>query len=256
MQPPVALVGLGEMGGVFARGLLRSGHPVYPIIRGMDPAQAAAAMPEPEAVLVAVAERDVHPVMESLPEQWHDRLCLLQNELLPQDWERHGVADPTVISVWFEKKRGQDVKVIIPSPARGPHARLLETALGSLDIPTRLLETRAQLLFELVLKNLYILTTNIAGLQVGGTVGDLWAAHRTLAREVADEVMDIQAALAGTDLDREGLIRAMVSAFAGDPDHKCMGRSAPARLARALEYADRFRLDVPRLRALGASRMG
>ena len=96
MQPPVALIGLGEMGGVFARGFPRTGHPGYRLIRGMDPGQAASAMPDP------------------------------------------------------------------------------------------------------------------------------------------------QAALTGTDPDRDGLIQAMVSAFSGDPDEECTGRSAPARLARTLEYADRF----------------
>jgi hypothetical protein len=62
-----------------------------------------------------------------------------------------------------------------------------------------------------------------------------------------------QAGLTGTDLDRKGLIQAMVPASAADPDHKCMARSAPARPALALEYADRFRPDVTRLWALGAS---
>ncbi len=33
-----------------------------------------------------------------------------------------GFVQPTVISVWFEKKKGRDVKVLIPSPAYGPAA--------------------------------------------------------------------------------------------------------------------------------------
>ncbi len=33
MNAPVVLIGVGEMGGVFARGLLRLGHPVYPVPR-------------------------------------------------------------------------------------------------------------------------------------------------------------------------------------------------------------------------------
>jgi len=35
-----------------------------------------------------------------------------------------------------------------------------------------------ELLYELVRKNLYILTINIAGLKTGGTVGELWGKHR------------------------------------------------------------------------------
>ena len=48
------------------------------------------------------------------------------------------------------------------------------------------------------------------------------------------------------------LIAAMLKAFAGDPDHGCMGRSAPARLARALQQADAAGLAIPRLRAIAA----
>jgi hypothetical protein len=44
----------------------------------------------------------------------------------------------------------------------------------------------------------------------------------------------------------------MLAAFDGDPEHKCMGRSAPARLARAIRQADEAGLDVPRLREIAA----
>ena len=33
MNEPIVLVGIGEMGGVFARAFLRAGHPVYPVNR-------------------------------------------------------------------------------------------------------------------------------------------------------------------------------------------------------------------------------
>ena len=108
MNRTIALVGVGEMGGVFARGFLRAGHPVYPVTREMDMAAAAVAVPDPALVLVAVAEGDLHAVLSELPERWRDRVGLLQNELLPRDWQRHGLENPTVISVWFEKKKGQD----------------------------------------------------------------------------------------------------------------------------------------------------
>jgi len=105
--------------------------------------------------------------------------------------------------------------------------------------------------FELVLKNVYIITTNIAGLRVGGSVGELWAEHQQLARDVANDVIDIQEALTGASFDRDALIKAMLLAFDGDLQHKCMGRSAPARLQRALQHADQHALPVPTLRAIG-----
>jgi hypothetical protein len=248
MKKPVVVIGIGEMGAVFARGFLRIGHPVFPVPRDIDANEAVDVYPDPEMVLVAVAEKDIHRTLENMPVAWKEKVCLLQNELLPGDWE--GYSDPTVISVWFEKKKGQDSKVIIPSPAHGPRAQLLADALGSIDIPIKILDTPEQLLFELVVKNLYILTSNIAGLRTEGTVGELWNKHQTFARGVADDVIDIQEALTGEIFNREALIQAMVHAFEGDTEHKCMGRSAPARLARAIENADRLKLDVATLRSI------
>lgn len=245
MKKPVILIGMGEMGGIFARGFLRLGHPVYPIVRGQSLEETTSACAEPEAVVVAVGEKDLPAVLEQLPRQWQDKLVLLQNELLPSDFASY--PQVTVISVWFEKKPGQEFKVIIPSPAFGPRARLLENALGTLGIPVKVLADHEQLLFELVLKNLYILTTNIAGLKTGGTVGDLWQQHRTVAEAVANDVIELQEALTGQRFDHQQLIEAMLRAFEGDPAHKCMGRSAPARLERALNHGERQGIDLPTL---------
>ena len=71
---------------------------------------------------------------------------------------------------------------------------------------------------------------------------------------MASDVIDLQEALTGERFDRERLIAAMVAAFEGDPAHKCMGRSAPARLARALEHGDRLGLGLPTLRRIAAAR--
>ncbi|MGB0712802.1 MAG: hypothetical protein ACPGUC_04500 [Gammaproteobacteria bacterium] len=250
MKAPIVVIGIGEMGSVFARGFLRAGHPVHPVTRDTDMHALAAELPAPELVLLAVAEKDLHASLEGLPEAWRGRLGLLQNELLPRDWEQHGIDNPTVISVWFEKKKGQDSKVIIPSPAHGPKASLLVNSLGGIDIAARHVPDAADMLDELVIKNAYILTSNIAGLEVGGSVGDLWSSHPAVARAVFTDVMAIQDHLTGHDNDRDAVLKGMLNAFDGDPDHKCMGRSAPARLHRALEIADEAGLAVPKLREI------
>jgi ketopantoate reductase len=250
MKSPVVVIGIGEMGSIFARGFLRAGYPVYPVTRDADIVAMAQKMPAPELVLIAVAENALHAILETLPAAWHGRIALLQNELLPNDWEQYGFSSPTVISVWFEKKERQDMKVLIPSPVFGPQAGLLAEALAALEIPTRILASDAELLFELVVKNVYIVTTNCAGLATGGTVSELWKNHRELADTIAREVIDIQQALTGQSFNADALIKAMLVAFDGDPDHGCMGRSAPARLARALQQADDAELTVPRLREI------
>jgi hypothetical protein len=248
----IVIIGLGQLGRVLAGGLLRTGHSVVPVTRGDDMVSVAHAHPDPALVLVAVAENDLHPVLAALPGAWRPRVALIQNELLPRDWEKYHYADPTVISVWFEKKKGTDARPLIASPVAGPGAAILCRALTSIDLPCREVLPGDALLFELVRKNVYILTTNIAGLKTGGTVSQLWAQHEAFAREVANEVMDVQDALTGVAHDRERLIAGTLEAFHGDPEHGCTGRSAPARLARALQHADAFGLAVPTLRALAA----
>ncbi len=246
----VVIVGLGQLGRVIAGALLRAGCRITPVNRGDDLEKLSRLLPAPELVLVAVAEADLPGVLENLPLHWKSRLGLIQNELLPRDWLRHAIVCPTVVSVWFEKKPGTDAKPILPSPVAGPKAGLLVRALEGIGLPARTVGTDDALLYELVRKNVYILTTNLAGLKTGGMVGDLWKSHELFARQIANEVMDIQDWLTGATLDREKLITGMLEAFDGDPQHGCTGRSAPSRLARALHHADQAGLAVPTLRSL------
>ncbi|MCG7947434.1 MAG: hypothetical protein N0C84_13925 [Candidatus Thiodiazotropha taylori] len=241
----IVLIGIGEIGGVLAKGFLRLGYTIHPVTRDMRMEEKAEQLPNPALVVVAVGEADLPAVLTELPDNWRSRVGLLQNELLPGDWrETH---NPTVISIWFEKKPGMDPKVIIPSPVFGPQAALIEDALQQVNIPSKVLADEAQLLFELVTKNLYILTTNLAGLKTGGNVAELWQNHQSFAESVAREVIQLQQVLTGQSLDAEALIDAMLEAFDGDPQHKCMGRSAPARLERALAHARQHGLTLPQL---------
>lgn len=247
---PVVIVGIGELGSLFARGFLRLGHPVVPVVRGMSPLEVAGRAPTPELVLVAVAEADLDPVLSSLPPAYRRRTALLQNELLPRDWERHGLEDPTVIVVWFEKKANRPVKSLLPSAVYGPGAELAARAIEQNALPVRRLASPEELLLELVTKNLYILSINLAGLPVGGTVRELREHHADWLHAVTDEVLDLQEALVGSALPRGELLKRREAAFDADPDHVATGRSAPARLARALDDARRLGVPVPTLEAL------
>jgi hypothetical protein len=251
MREPIVVVGLGQMGGTFAHGWLRGGHSIHPVTRAMDPLAVAAEVPAPALVLVATGEAELDPVLAGMPAPWRDRLVLLQNELLPEDWERHGISEPTVAIVWFEKKKVTAVRPILPTRVCGPRAELVRSSLRALDIPAQSIEPD-ELLFELVRKNLYILTSNIAGLEVGGTVGELAAQHRALAADVAAEVVAVQAWRARRALPFDALFAAMLEAFDADPGHTCTGRSAPARLRRALDHADQAGLSVPTLSRIAA----
>jgi hypothetical protein len=250
MNKAVAIIGIGEMGAVFARGFLRCAYPVYPITRSLSLSDAAAQIPEPVLVLVAVAEKDLPDILADMPEKWRGRLGLLQNELLPGDWNRFHISDPTVISVWFEKKKGQDVKVLVSSPVYGPQADIIAECLKSIDIPSRVLGDKDELLLQLVLKNLFILTLNIAGLKTGGTVADLWLNNNVLARSVAHEIIQLQEWLVQSELPRERLVADLEKAIHANLNHNCVGRSAKERLERAVKLADKAGLAVSAIRKI------
>ena len=251
MKKPIVVLGIGELGSVFARSFLKNNYPVYPITRTTDIDELKTNI-DPELILICTAEGDLQSALSSIPVEWKDRVAMMQNELLPRDWESHNFIDPTVISVWFEKKKGMDSKVLISSPAYGPKAQILADSLALIDIPAHAVADEDELLFELVLKNLYILTTNIAGLAIksGANVNDLRNNHLDLMRKVSTDVLKLQESLTGKTFNESDLEKGMIKAFEGDLEHGCMGRSAPARLDRALELAKEFNLEVPALQKI------
>ena len=254
MNKPIVIVGIGELGGVFARAFLRNGYPVCPVTRNMDIYHQAENIPQPELVLVAVAEKDFKAVMATIPAAWRNCIGLLQNELLPRDWKAYDITEPTIISVWFEKKKGIEYKVLIPSRAHGPKAGLIAESLENIEIPCKKLSSEDELLYELVFKNMFVLTINIAGivLEEGATTETLWSQHNEFARTIADEVIDVQEWLAKATFHRKSLIDGLAEGVYGDPQHKCKGRAAQGRLTRVLDIADEAGLEIPRIRDIRA----
>ena len=252
MQPPVTIIGIGELGGVFARAFLSAGHPVYPVTRDMPLNQTLDLIPPSALTLIAVGEKDLPGVLQEIAPGRKISVGLLQNELLPKTWQANGVTDPTVISVWFEKKKGMDVKVLRPSPLFGPQADLVADALEGIGVPCRRLGTADELLKELVIKNVFVYMINICGLKTGGTTGALWQEHADLARRVAAEIIALQEVLTETTFSRDELMEGVIDGITGDPLHSCMGRSAPGRLARYLDMADRAGIAAGAIRSIQA----
>jgi ketopantoate reductase len=247
MKQAIVIIGIGELAGVFARGFLKCGHPVYPITRGMDLAEECLQIPAPKLVLVTVQESELDSVLKQLPEAWYDKVALVQNELLPRDWLAHQIKNPTVTVVWFEKKKTMEATNVLQSPSFGPNALLVSKALQAVDIPAPVLESEQDLLYELLRKALYIFTVNIAGLVNNCTVGELWGQHQSLAREIAEEIILIQEFLTAKKLPQEKLISGMVEGIKDCPDRHCLGRSAESRLERVLKYAEEANLNTPKL---------
>jgi ketopantoate reductase len=252
MNQPIVVIGIGELGGVFAKSFLRKGCPVYPVSRSMNISAEAKNLPDPQLVLVAVAENEFPTVMATIPARWQNRIGLLQNELLPRDWKSYNIENPTVISVWFEKKRGMDYNVLIPSRVYGPKAKLIADSLEEINIPCNVLNTEDDLLYELVRKNVFVFTINIAGLvlEESTTTEILWTQHNELACEIADEVIDVQEFLTGASFQRKRLMDGFIEGIKGDPNHKCRGRSARGRLDRVITVAGEAGLQIPRIKEI------
>lgn len=250
MSAEAVVVGVGELGGLFAHGFLRSGLTVVPVRRRDPLATVAQTHPSPDLVLVAVGEDDLDAVLASCPVTWRKRVCLIQNELLPHAWQAHDLTTPTVCVVWFEKKRGKAVKELLPSVVHGPAAARLAQALTEVGIGSRVAESSDDLLTALIEKNAYILTTNLAGMRTGGTVEELFDAHREFALSVLAEVIELQSALTSTTVNADAILTTVERAVQADPAHQCTGRSAPRRLERALAHGDRLGLSLPVLRGL------
>jgi ketopantoate reductase len=227
----IAVVGMGQLGGLLSAGLAMQGHTIVPFLRGDS--VASLVDHAPRVVLVAVGERDLASVLDAIPASLRDRVVLLQNELLPPDWEREGIVDPTVLVVWAEKKAGRAPRVIRPTPIAGPHAERFVAALARVDVPAEILDDRDALTHALVVKNVYILVTNLAGLRHGiRTTGALADAHGELVRSIASEVLDVEEARLGAKVDRERVIAEAVDAMRADPEHGCAGRTAKEREER------------------------
>ncbi len=90
------------------------------------------------------------------------------------------------MTIWFEKKPGKEYSVVAPSCIYGPHAVSIAESLAGIGIPSNVLAGEEELLFERVLKNVFVFTLNIAGLAVeeGTTAEGLWTRHNELVRDI------------------------------------------------------------------------
>lgn len=243
----VLLVGPGQLGRVIAGGLVACGVSVDPVVRG----EAIAPDAEHELVLVAVGERDLDGVLASIPASHRDRVVLLQNELVPASWQAHAIARPTVLVVWFEKKKGRAIQEVRETEIAGPHAALFVRALAAMDVHAKEISEPA-LAGALVVKNLYIVGANVLGLAVGGTTGELVARHREQTLAVLREVLAIERTRLGAvhAIDDGEVLDRTLAAFVADPSHGTLGRTARERLERALDRARRAGLRTAALDAI------
>lgn len=246
-----AIVGLGQLGQLLGEGLSALGHAVEPILRSTP--DRAAILGRVDRVLVAVGEDDLPAVLAELPRRLRDgRTWLLTNELSVGDL-RGVLTEPTVMAFWTEKKAGRPPVAVAATKVAGPDRALAVRVLAAAGVPAEPIDDDA-LADELVLKNLYILVSNLAGLvafpEDSGTVGALCADHRPLAEAIAADVLAVEEARLGAAVDRATLLTRLWQAFDADPAHACRGRTAPARLRRTRARARTLGVPTPALDAI------
>jgi ketopantoate reductase len=247
MRKPAVIIGIGQIGTVFAKGFLRLGYPVFPVLRGSSLSTCANEVTDPVTTLIAVREEDLHIVLEQLPLAWANSVVLVQNDLLPRDWEKHKIGSPTVVSVWFEKREGVAPTPYFPSPIFGPQDTLIRDVFRAVDLPQSIMSNYEAMVTELVRKNLYIISKNIVGLVAEGTVGEVWEQDQDVFFRVIEDVFNIQAALVEIVLDKERLLKQVADDIEALPDKGTAGGSAKARLTRMLQAADSVGINASAL---------
>ncbi|MFT3928095.1 MAG: hypothetical protein QM778_36540 [Myxococcales bacterium] len=253
------VMGIGELGQLYATAALKRGMRVIPVTRAARPEVALQGIPLDTPLLVAVGEADLEPALESLPKPRLDSIILLQNELFPSLWQRFSER-ATVMVPWLLKKKGEPLLVARSTPVYGQFAELAQALHESLGFAVDRLPDMAALEQAIVDKYAFILSVNALGLMRDIRLGE-WL--KDGPQEV--QVLAREAAVLGSRLVSEGarspsnqpidLNQTVAQVHAGMlhmAGMRAKGRTAPDRVRRALEHAGRFRLNTPAL--LQASR--
>lgn len=242
----LVVYGLGELGQLYGAAALRAGYRVTPITRDVEPELALHGLPADVPILVAVGESALDDVLTGLGKARGDAVILLQNELFPSVWRKHDI-EPTVLVPWLLKKRGSPLLVARKTPVYGVHAELVHSLHRALSLPCEELSHEHALYQALVEKYAFILTINALGLLRDRTLG-LWLQEdpsrvAALARETAQ----LGAVLCESEVDLPRCERAVVEGMRALHSISARGRSAEARVARAVSEGQRIGLELPEL---------
>lgn len=242
------LIGPGQLGRAIGGGLLACGVSLDVALRDSH----IETWSQYDFVMVAVGEKDFERAVRAVPAEARNKLVLLQNDLVPSSWRALDVTHPTVLVVWFEKKKGKPAQVVRTSDLAGPHSALFARAFEAIDMPARVI-AEADCVRALVVKNLYILASNAMGLRLGGgTTGSLVAEHRAETTRLLRELCTLERARLNAAenalLEDEALLEETFAAFASDPQHGLVGRTAKERVEKALLRAREAGVSMATLR--------
>jgi hypothetical protein len=241
--------GVGELGKLLATAALRRGVRVTPITRSQRADQVLRQISPHTPLLVSVGENDLDAALESLPSDHRAQVILLQNELFPSSWERHGLT-PSVFVPWVLQKRGLPTQVARPSPVFGAQRALLVELLDALSLPHQELHDQAELAQALVDKYVFILSINALGLAADRTLGEWLNRDQAQVWDTFDEATRLGERLVGRPIDPARAHAAAAEGMRALAQVAARGRTAGERVARALAHAARLGLSLPLLERL------
>ena len=244
----LVVVGLGQLGSLYADGAQRAGFRVTPVGRTDNLAAIVASVPA-APLLIAVGESDLAAVLAAIPPPQRDDLILLQNELFPSDWEPI-TPHPTVLVVWLNRKHDRPSEVARPTAVHGRHADIVATVHTALGLPCTVLTSPADRNLELVGKYAFIITVNGLGVAADRTVEAWRRADPARVEALVGEGVTLGEARLGHPVDRAAAHRMVIEALEALPTMPVRGRSAGARVARGLAVARARGIDIPVLSAI------
>ncbi|PSR26162.1 MAG: hypothetical protein C7B46_20200 [Sulfobacillus benefaciens] len=243
MDSPIVVIGMGQLGTLFADAWIQLGQSTLTIRREQRVNQDIA----PRAVLIATGEQDLPPVLASLPHFWRSHVILIQNELVPQIWVPY-TDQPTLVAVWAEKKPHIEVHSLRSSVVFGPHTDLVADAFAAMNQPLSVAKDYSDMLLELSIKNIYIWATNIYGLSNPGSLGQLAAEpHAAVLESLMAELCQVHSAVAGYYCAPQRIIPIIWHIIHTNADLKIPGRSARTRLERVMSAVHQHSLATPEL---------
>jgi hypothetical protein len=249
----LVVIGLGELGKVFAQSALGAGVRVTPIRRQDDMAQRLRGLSPESPLLVAVGEEALLPVLDALPAERRDAVILLQNELWPTVW-RSRAMEPSVVLPWALQKPGLSRLVVGTSPVFGRQSALLCTLCAGAGIPSEPLRDELALMQALADKYAFILTINALGAWRDDVLGAFLQSASARVEALCREASALSAVLTGAPIDASRCLSRTLEAMAAMASVSARGRTAKVRVARALAHAHDLGVAVPTLEACAAGR--
>lgn len=275
MENFIVIVGMGQLGSLFAQGFLKLGYLVMPVLRSMPfPVFEGSFVPQCIVVCVDIGDLVLFNCVEDLTQQvlsncvedltqqvprltdiptmYLDRVVFVQNELLPIHIQSF-VTNLNVIVVWLEKKGYLPPRLRSFSPElfyteNNDLAQLLQHTMDVLGIPCRRVKTKQNMVHCMMMKNIYNLVMNVAGLALGqyncddadaagadSTFRDLLA-DEPLLSSLVQEALVVQTTQEPHPVDQHRIVEHVLRYIHQTPkEQRCQGRYATQRLQRTIE---------------------